>query len=909
MNPLYVALAADGISFAGDTLKEPIRIAFARIASMDGSRRLALLSTIASHAEIRLTKVARAVPNPAPELIAVLPGPLRTFLSTLNGQAKTAAQQLLKDSLEIRQNLSGDVREQLIDQCDAVLAVSGHKDASRDGSHFRQILEGTQRRKKPLVVIRPGVTGGGDGKKTDTAPSGGALSIAFQNFPQLSQVYWLIQAHDRLENLLAEENAVRGNLENKRDWLSARLQWTFPQAKAIVVIDCIESFRSKPNKHVLRVEVFGEGELNGKSDPAAFIVKVADGAELDKEWRGYRSCWRRSNNRGRVLMTLRPGKQVGHRPGQYDTLVYEDAYQTLRAAEVVSLEQAVLECYQRGVPLTESLDAVTGQVFDELADNFYRRSYICAARNEGPHRLLKEYLADSCSAWIEGDASHCRETVLDHLPAAVREFIDPRDYLNRVLETTRFIPELLFGCAHGDLHGRNVLVGVVDGSARWPAVFDFEDMGNRNLVGWDFVKLEIELKIRALSSLYQGDEVKFIQGVYTFEQQLAAQTVKANNFPSWPALEKRNDPEGRLLYLLYAIRRSAKKCLGALRHRERRWLHEYHFLLLCYGFYAGKFGNYSSAEAKCAYICAGFAATQFAWGVGREDNAVANSIAAAKEAIKANNSAARPDCTWTPASYRIELALAREFCRSMKPEFMQQGITLLKSLIKQYPYIQDLRHELILACVELYAATNDRSHFDRAMEALTELERLFKGEHEETLSRRGRILKDAGDKAYGIDVERAKALYRQAIDYYRRAYNLQKHYYPGINAATLTLLVDQLPDSSATLAREIVDRLEQEKPWPKDDYVWRCATQGEAQLLLGDAKSALESYRAAANSPDCQMQNRESMYKQIARIFRRLKTSDANLDEFGRVLGIHLAKPHSNKHRRTANRATARRRK
>ena len=63
---------------------------------------------------------------------------------------------------------------------------------------------------------------------------------------------------------------------------------------------------------------------------------------------------------------------------------------------------------------------------------------------------------------------------------------------------------MLRGCAHGDLHGRNILVGIVRDQAMWPTVFDYEDMGPCNLIGWDFVKLETELKIRAYLDVFGG---------------------------------------------------------------------------------------------------------------------------------------------------------------------------------------------------------------------------------------------------------------------------------------------------------------------------------------------------------------------------------------------------------------------
>ena len=65
---------------------------------------------------------------------------------------------------------------------------------------------------------------------------------------------------------------------------------------------------------------------------------------------------------------------------------------------------------------------------------------------------------------------------------------------------------------HGDLHGRNILVGIVRDQAMWPTVFDYEDMCPCNLIGWDFVKLETELKIRAYVDVFGGTAAaKFIR--------------------------------------------------------------------------------------------------------------------------------------------------------------------------------------------------------------------------------------------------------------------------------------------------------------------------------------------------------------------------------------------------------------
>lgn len=51
---------------------------------------------------------------------------------------------------------------------------------------------------------------------------------------------------------------------------------------------------------------------------------------------------------------------------------------------------------------------------------------------------------------------------------------------------------------HGDLHARNVLVGVRRGEAEYPVVFDYGEMGRHNVLAWDFAKLEAELTRKLL---------------------------------------------------------------------------------------------------------------------------------------------------------------------------------------------------------------------------------------------------------------------------------------------------------------------------------------------------------------------------------------------------------------------------
>ncbi len=92
----------------------------------------------------------------------------------------------------------------------------------------------------------------------------------------------------------------------------------------------------------------------------------------------------------------------------------------------------------------------------------------------------------------------------DHRSAPAR-YLDPVELVAWALDAGR-LPETRVGRAHGDLHGRNILLGVRRSAAQYPAVFDYGGMGESNVLAWDFAKLETELKVRLLQRLYYVDK-------------------------------------------------------------------------------------------------------------------------------------------------------------------------------------------------------------------------------------------------------------------------------------------------------------------------------------------------------------------------------------------------------------------
>jgi hypothetical protein len=109
----------------------------------------------------------------------------------------------------------------------------------------------------------------------------------------------------------------------------------------------------------------------------------------------------------------------------------------------------------------------------------------------------------------------------------------------------------------------------------------------------------------------------------------------------------------------------------------------------------------------------------------------------------------------------------------------------------------------------------------------------------EILSLRGRLWKDVVHRRGVLRADGHEAALR-ARDQYHAAFALSQDPYPGVNAATLSLLLGERRKARA-LARDVVQRLARQQARSH----WDHATEGEALLLLGQVERARRSYAAA----------------------------------------------------------------
>jgi tetratricopeptide (TPR) repeat protein len=225
-------------------------------------------------------------------------------------------------------------------------------------------------------------------------------------------------------------------------------------------------------------------------------------------------------------------------------------------------------------------------------------------------------------------------------------------------------------------------------------------------------------------------------------------------------------------------------------------------------------------------------------------------------------------------SYHAPFEVARAWLREGGP-CQTDALDVLTWLRERYAHVLSIGNELVLALMEK----------GRTAEALAELARLgrqFPEVDEETRCRWGRVYKQEGDRAWhAADLVTAEGRYHQALEQYDIGYGLRQGHYPGINQATLLLLlaavarqrnedgrsIDYLRRAEA-VADDVVARRDR---WSKDlpdDNIWHPATAGEASLLKRRWADAAGHYHAALAERGVQPFHRHTIGKQARRILR-----------------------------------------
>jgi hypothetical protein len=741
----------------------------------------------------------------------------------------------------------------------------------------------------------------------------------------MPDIYWLIAAQRRFLEAM-ETTLSSSDLRSRYEVVSRKLAATFPRAAAVIVRNRFCGYSNRSDLHILLVEViwrchdleplgnpapgdgeppegrtfcvgwpgFVETELGQPTQTTAEVVKIADDpAVAARELAAWESCRPVGMTHDSILMRLRPG------PEDFDpatgplSVVYEDAHHVIGMGRVLPLEEAVLDACTWGTPAVESIEFLLRCLYERLGRDFYSRSLVIENPRENlsafrEWKNLDRWLTDWKDTLAMGpepalDRLRIRREVLGLLSSRRHCFIDPVDYLQSVVACPDFCPILLWGCAHGDLHGRNVLVSILDGDVSLPALFDYEQMGRNNAIGWDFVKLETELKARGLPLIYTGSEPEFITQVGRFECYLAESTLSIHDQKGEP--KAFDGPEGsrRLAQVILTIRKEARRHLGLQRLRDRQWLEEYYFLLACYGVCASRYGAYQGLRRQIAvaYISAGVAARQLSRPWKQLEARIREAVSEAEKPLRPKEPVPEPEVhepltpgpsfdpeshTLTKAdcemSHHARLAFAKVWVRSRNTAYVKAGLRILKQLREEYPHVLEIEEELALAYLELSQAWD-------AMALLDEVQLRYGQLSEEMLCRFGRLWKDKGHEIREKDLSGAGRFFQLGLDWYQKAHAIQGDYYSGINVATLQFVLGQRELARKTA--EAVQKALASKAAGRQEFIWIWATQAEAALLLGNFRpdyrpeercaEAERLYRLAVD--DCPPQAVNTMRRQV----------------------------------------------
>lgn len=649
-------------------------------------------------------------------------------------------------------------------------------------------------------------------------------------------------------------------------------------------------------KLILAVEVQGPGGTH------ASVVKIGPQSAVGGDYQGWQTCAVQRGVVSRLMIApvLRRGTE------ERVVVIYPDVYQYYlnekRSEEQPQdLETVVNLSIIFGVPTATSVERVLTQIYTEADRCFYRDAIEDMTAEHVRHRLAEALLTKDGrpvqDCWQVDAFQSLRQTVAwltcghRQPDSLVRpEYIDPVDYLDWVVRQHRY-PPMLVGPSHGDLHGRNAIVGVVRREAEWPALIDFDKLTPTNLVAWDFAKLEFELKCRlysqmldtpeeqaevrrllqlpnvrplpesVLNSLEQAEhgllrQIECLELMIGIERRLqtwtrqidsagAAEKIDMVFTPEIPA----NTPLGRAMRILFRIRREAALVLGFWREeRKGDWRNEYQFALAAYGVMSVKWHQPTEFLFMAwTLITAGIAAAELS------------------------------QLPWPPATAEIPvleeaatyLSLLPAVHAKWKSGKAVESIAALRTAIARYPYAVALKQELALQLAHTPAGLQEISQVLRELSKQACLFRDY-----ETLCRLGAIEKTEGDRQYRPGTTFAEALnralpvyqaYVTSLKYYELAYELTGHYYPAINAATLSMLTGASARQQQ-LAQSVLDicRL---LPIDKGDRIWILASEGEAALLLGRTQQAVEFYRSVLDA----MTPRESgvlqsIYNQLCRL-------------------------------------------
>ena len=706
--------------------------------------------------------------------------------------------------------------------------------------------------------------------------------------PGECRVNWLSRAREGLD-------------ESTVDRLSGELQRVF-KTGTVTVCDRFAGYTNVPDKKtVLGVEV------ESKAGYSTHVAKLGNSEEVLPDYEGWQQCTAKRPFASRIFLPV-----TRHAVGKGRVaVIYQDAYMLFGPDEgersPETLENVTKWAVLDDKPSPLSVERVMRQTYTDLRHWFYGNAVDNPAKAE---HFYKRRVRRAIDRWSKDEwRVELRRDLVWLLSADSelqrgRRYLDPCDYVGWAFEEG-VVPHTLVGRSHGDMNGRNILVGVQRGEAEYPAVFDYGEMGTQNVIAWDFAKLETELKVRLTIDLFKDQRVrekllgpdgnagapslplltcptdvpkearrlraKQLLFGFHFENLLSDLTEQIDRLDNPAALDPPCGREitglpklDRALCILLRIRQEAALCFASL-HADlprKSWREEFNFAMAVYAVSVGKF-NYQEYEAAFALLSGGVSAARLQ--SARE--AIRTQIESKQHVTKPSTSSR----LFPYPSYHVPLERAHRVWKERGPAAtMKKTMDMLEEAVRRYKHAVPLIQEKAL----LLAETGQEGEAQELLRPLRDLCDVF-GDFE-TLCRVGRLSKDCGDIALDhapvapadLYSHPAWQHYSTAFDVYLSAFRLREDYYPGVNAATLGFILKK-PEAHS-LAEEVAGICHGMPIGTLlfDDRFWVFCTEGECALLLGKSGEAARFYQHAVSllKPD-QVGMVQSAYAQLCRLW------------------------------------------
>lgn len=677
-------------------------------------------------------------------------------------------------------------------------------------------------------------------------------------------------------------------------------------------------------------------EVKRRDSYERHIVKVGIRDKVASDYEGWQACTKDRMVASRMFAPVRKVDLADNRVA----VIYRDAFSLFGPDEGEQseskpqlLEDAVSQCIHTDLLDVLSAERAISQVLTDLGTWFYRGG----AENQGQaeafyrKRLRWEKAPASILGLWEADTARRllrRQAVWvlsgQDAPGACpisspAKYIDPLDFVRWVFDsdTASRMPSTLVGRAHGDLHARNILVGVRRGEIQYPAVFDYGEMGAANVLAWDFAKLEVELKSRLLAELVHHGEISEylthksalrktrgsseasvespnamladrLAAFLAFEEILDDCTHKIVDIHSVDQISVLNvdstgiEPLDRLVKIVFRIRQEAAYWLGFKTSQRRQlcWKDEYYFALGVYGLLNVRW-DYSKTQQESALVSSGVALARMPGTPKVLQDAISGGVT--------------EDNSYP--SYRVPLSIFHEawkdgdrdedpkLTRAAKnsTEMLLRKEVNDRGLVTKFEVLETMQHAVPLIGQTLLLLIEADERNMHAVEILLEEKRSEAATYldYEMLARVGRIYKDAGDKKWESQLANSQdnasttrpaylQMYYKSYEVYQQAYELTGNWYVGINTATLALLTGNKSEAAETAA-QVAKACRAERKEKKRDRFWLHATKGEAAIILGedDPHEAFDFYQSALNElTPGKWKMVDSAYRQVVRLWK-----------------------------------------